>query len=284
MSSSFVTPLRYPGGKGRLGHWLGTLLRHNRLSGGWYVEPYAGGAGAAVFLLTRGLVNHIVINDADPAVYAFWHSILHDTERFLQLLDDTPINVETWEAQRGIHAAPAEHDMTEVGFATFFLNRTNRSGILAGGVIGGKDQTGNYKIDARFNKGQLRDRISLLASMRRHISIYGVDAMDLVRGIEADLPERSLVYFDPPYYEKGSQLYRNFYDHDDHKGICEVIGTIDTPWLVTYDNCQQIRDLYDGYDSIEFGLTYSTHLSRPKATEIMFYQNLALPSPPELRR
>ncbi|HIH2651564.1 TPA: DNA adenine methylase [Burkholderia cenocepacia] len=281
----YVTPLRYPGGKARLGPWIADLMRHNRISGGWYVEPYAGGAGAALYLLTRGFVNHIVINDADPVVAAFWWAIVHDTERFLTLLRETPVTIDEWHRQRAIHSAqPGAYHPTEVGFATFFLNRTNRSGILSGGVIGGIDQTGPYKIDARFNKVDLQARIELIASMRRHITVFGYDALRLLQEVEPLINNQSLIYLDPPYFEKGSQLYRNFYAPDDHAEIAAAVAEIQTPWLVSYDNCQEIRNLYTQHDTVEFSLHYSTGLTRPRATEVMFYGGLELHEEPQLRR
>jgi DNA adenine methylase len=284
-SMVYVTPLRYPGGKARLGPWIADLMRHNRISGGWYVEPYAGGAGAALYLLTRGFVDHIVINDADPVVAAFWWAVVNDTDRFLALLRDTQVTMDEWHRQRAIHAAPVgTHHPTEIGFATFFLNRTNRSGILSGGVIGGLNQTGPYKIDARYNKPELVSRIELIASMRRHISVYGYDALRLLQEMEPVLPARSLIYLDPPYFDKGSQLYRNFYAPGDHAEIARTVAELQTPWLVSYDNCEEIRNLYREHESVEFSLRYSTSLARPHATEVMFYSGIELHDEPRLRR
>lgn len=281
---AFATPLRYPGGKGRLGAWLANVMRTNKISGGWYVEPYAGGAGAAILLLSRGYVDHIVLNDLDPVVHAFWWAVLNDTEGLLKLLDQTPVDMATWERQRQIHASPDAHSLTEIGFATFFLNRTNRSGILKGGVIGGKAQNGPWTMAARFNKEDLSNRIRTVSSLKRHISLYKSDAVDLLKDIQADLPAKSLIYLDPPYYHKGSQLYRNHYRPEDHAAIAAAVGEIKTPWLVTYDNCTEIQELYKEHKSVEFSLHYSTHKDRPLATEIMIYDNLAMTSPPVMSR
>ncbi len=281
---AFATPLRYPGGKGRLGAWLAQLLRANRISGGWYVEPYAGGAGAALLLLSRGYVDHIVLNDLDPVVHAFWWSVLNDTKAFLSLLQSTPVNMTTWETQRKIHQNPENFSATEVGFATFFLNRTNRSGILKGGVIGGKKQKGPWLMDARFNKHELTSRIETVASLKRHISLYQEDAVDLISGISGDLPARSLTYLDPPYYHKGSQLYRNHYQPADHATIAKAIKKFKAPWLVTYDNCPEIQALYYDCRSVEFSLHYSTHIGRPLATEIMIYGNVKIEETPTMSR
>ncbi|MCL6479500.1 MAG: DNA adenine methylase [Peptococcaceae bacterium] len=281
---SFATPLRYPGGKGRLGPWLGELIRHNKISGGWYVEPYAGGAGAAIYLLLEGYVNHIVINDLDPLVFAFWWSIINDTERFLRLLEDTPVTVENWRRQKLIHESPENYSTTEVGFATFFLNRTNRSGILNAGVIGGQEQKGNYKINARFNKQELSRRINRIAIRRRHISIYQLDALELLDRLVDKLPQNTLIYLDPPYYQKGDLLYKNHYNADDHIKIAKKVACLELPWIITYDDCEPIRLLYRNHPMVDYSIFYSTSNCRFLATEIMFYGNLELHESPWLKR
>jgi len=281
---SFVTPLRYPGGKGRLGAWLAELLEHNGLTGGLYVEPYAGGAGAAMYLLVNDHVERIAINDIDPVVHAFWWAVLNDTERLVDLVIETPVTMETWHQQREVIATAARHDLTTLGFATFFLNRTNRSGMIKGGVIGGQKQAGKYLIDARYKKEQLAERIARIGAMRDRIQLFNVDALELLRCPELDLNNRSLVYLDPPYYEKGSQLYRNHYKPDDHQEIAQTVIAIKTPWLVTYDNCDEIKALYSEAHGVEFSLHYSTNMLRPKATEAMFYGNIDIHTSPKMRR
>lgn len=249
---SFATPLRYPGGKGRLGPWIGELIRHNRISGGHYVEPYAGGAGAAVYLLLEGYVEHIIINDLDPLVYAFWWAVINDTDNLLQLINDTPVTIDSWHQQKAVHATPEQYSITEVGFATFFLNRTNRSGILTAGVIGGQEQDGPYKIDARFNKQDLSRRIIRIAGRRRHISLYHMDALELLDKLVYELPNKTLIYLDPPYYNKGSLLYKNHYKAEDHIKIADKIACLNYPWLITYDNCEPVRFLYRNFDAVEY--------------------------------
>lgn len=283
-SNSFVTPLRYPGGKGRLGGWLAELIEHNGLQDGCYVEPYAGGAGAAVFLLVNGHIDRIAINDLDPVVHAFWWALLNDTDALIERIWDTPVTMESWYRQREIIASENVSDLTELGFATFFLNRTNRSGIIKGGVIGGKDQTGNYKIDARFNKSDLTNRIRRLGDLRSKIQLSNMDAMDLLTGNVIEIKEDTLIYLDPPYFNKGSQLYRNHYQPEDHAAISSTVKALQTPWLVTYDNCNNISELYADAKSAEFTLHYSTHLARPKTQEAMYYGNIHLKTMPTMKR
>lgn len=281
---SFASPLRYPGGKGRLGPWLAALIHANKLHGGCYVEPYAGGAGAALYLLLHGHVKRIVINDADPIVHAFWHAAVHESEALIREIQTRPPTMETRNIARKIVTSPDEHSRAEVGFATFFLNRTSRSGILNGGVIGGKAQAGDYKLDARYNQSDLIARIRTIAAKEKQITVLGIDALDLLEEVCPSLPKKSLVYLDPPYYVKGSQLYRNFYEHADHVSIAKTVKGLALPVLVTYDDTPEIRKLYRGMKSTLFSLQYSTHLARPMVSEVMFYANVTLPMPPVLTR
>jgi len=283
-SPSFVTPLRYPGGKARLGAWLADLIRHNGLENGCYIEPYAGGAGAAVFLLANEHVDRIVINDADPVIYAFWWALVNESERLVELIESTLVTMDAWYEQQDVIEECDMADLTRLGFATFFLNRTNRSGIIKGGVIGGKNQDGKYKIDARFNKDDLVARIKRLAKLHDRIQVLNLDAMDLLAGGQVEFGVNSLTYLDPPYYKKGSQLYRNHYLPEDHAAISDRVKELQSPWLVTYDNCPEIKGLYSDVKGVDFSFYYSTHTERPKGNEALFYGNLQLNSMPWMKR
>ena len=281
----FASPLRYPGGKGRMGPWLGALMKANGLKGGCYVEPYAGGAGAALFLLRRGYAGRIVINDADPAIFAFWDAVVNDTDALVKkVASTTPTMQARFDAKQVLLDAKS-HDRLEVAFAAFLLNRTSRSGILNGGVIGGKEQAGTYKLDARYNKEDLIDRIKSIGALRSKIQVYGLDALDFFSKVGERLPpKKTLIYLDPPYYVKGSQLYRNCYQHGDHSAVGELVKSLSRPVLVTYDDTPEIRKIYKGMSWTLFSLKYSTHLNRPLASELLFYKNLSLSMPPVLTR
>src|SRR5260370_21263225 len=154
------SPRRYPGGKQALSRVLAHLIEINDAGGGTYVEPYAGGAGAALSLLIAEHVDRILINDADGRVFAFWQAALNQTERFVNLVQTTRASVREWRRQRDIYLHPRRHSVLRVGFATFYLNRCNRSGIIGnGGPIGGLKHKGPWKIAARFNREYLLRRI-----------------------------------------------------------------------------------------------------------------------------
>jgi len=263
---------------------LSHIVEANGLKGGWYVEPYAGGAGAALYLLAHGFVDRIVINDMDPVIHAFWLAVTLHTNDFIQRIEDTPVTLEQRAECQKIMADPRGQSILDLGFAAFFLNRTSRSGILTGGVIGGKEQKGPYKLDARYNKANLINRIRFIGSLSDQITVLGLDALELLSEYSLDFPDKTLIYLDPPYYVKGSQLYRNFYGAGDHMAIARCVQSMPFPVLVTYDDCDEIRAIYEGAASSRFSLHYSTHLARPKASEVLFYANLDLPHPPEMTR
>ncbi|WP_348943866.1 DNA adenine methylase [Chitinibacter sp. FCG-7] len=265
-----LTPLRYPGGKGAFAPFIKSIIECNKLKGGHYLEPFAGGAGVALDLLFNDYSQEIHINDLDPAIYSFWHAIVNTSKDFLDLLSSTPISINEWHKQKQIINAPHCHSTLELGFAAFFLNRTNRSGILKGGVIGGKKQDGIYKLCARFNKEKLAARIRKISAHASQIHVYNQNAVDLINKVTDFIPENSLIYLDPPYYNKGQGLYRNFYTHDDHVSICRALAKIDRKWIVSYDSCIQIKDIYSIYRQDEYALSYCAY-KKTKGAEIMIY-------------
>ncbi len=265
------SPLRYPGGKTGLMGFFRKLIRTNRLHDVTYVEPYAGGAGAALGLLISGQVERIVINDLDPAISAFWKAAIYQHTAFSEKVRDVQLSVDEWQRQKDIYRNRDSHDLLEVGFSVFFLNRTNRSGVLNAGPIGGLDQTGNYKIDARFNRETLLERIRLLGLYRSRIE---VTAEDGVKTVERHINNpNTLVYADPPYFEKGSSLYLNSFGKHEHQALADCLNSSASGrWVLTYDNVREITELYSKRRRIEFSLSYSVH-SAKKATEIMIFSD-----------
>ena len=238
------SPLRYPGGKTAIAPLLRALIRRNGLCGGLYVEPYAGGAGAALALLFDGTAGSIHINDKDPHIFAFWRAILEQAPAFLELLEETAVDMETYMRCREVYQACDASDSLGLGFATFFLNRCNTSGVLTGGPIGGKAQTGKYKLDARFQKELLKRKIERIWEVRDRIRLTKLDALEVLGMIERYAPE-AFMYLDPPYYKKGRSLYLNFYKHEDHLRLAKAIReSALRNWLISYDLAPEIETLY----------------------------------------
>lgn len=270
--SPFVSPLRYPGGKLKVVDYLKRLMEVNDLCDGTYIEPYAGGASVALSLLFCEYASRIKINDIDRSIYAFWHSVLNETDNLCRLIVDTSVTIDQWYLQREIQAHKQEVGLLELGFSTFFLNRSNRSGILSGGVIGGKNQKGNYKIDARYNKSDLIHRIESVAEYVDRIELTSMDAVDLIKRYKRTPTEKTLVYLDPPYYVKGRDLYLNYYNDEDHKDIAKAIKKYKGKWIISYDSVNFISELYKGYRQKEYYLSYSAG-NPAKGKEIMVYSD-----------
>lgn len=266
------SPLRYPGGKAALAPFVTDMIVRNGLADGSYAEPYCGGAGVALELLTGEIVRTIYLNDADQRIYAFWHSILYDTERFLRLLWDTPLSVSEWKKQKEIMNRSDASDMLSTGFSTFYLNRCNRSGILSAGPIGGFRQNGKWTIAARFPKAELAKRIHSLANYSNRITLSNLDALVFLTNLEQNLQatKKMLVYLDPPYFSMGDRLYLNYYTHEDHRELAKHMHSCNLKWILSYDDVSEIRRLYQGFPIKRATLTYHANV-RKKGRELMVF-------------
>ena len=275
------SPLRYPGGKGKLARFMKAILRANALSDGRYVEPYAGGAAVAWELLITGVVRRVSINDISLPVYAFWHSVLNATDELCRLIQDRPLTVEEWDKRKDVLRRPDQADYLTLGFSFFFLNRTNRSGILNGGVIGGRDQTGKWKIDARFNRSELIFRIQKIASLRSRIELAKLDAVEFIKTNSERFGNKTLLYIDPPYYKKGRFLYHDAYGLEDHATVAEAVRQLKgLSWVVSYDDVRPIHQLYASSPWLQYTLGYSAR-NITRGREVMFFsQDLVVPEVP----
>lgn len=264
------TVLRYPGGKSKLTGFISELIRTNDLHDATYVEPYAGGGGACINLLLGEFVKNVVMNDLDIHIYSFWKSILNDTESFLKMISEKKITLGEWKKQKRIFLQPRSYSQTKVGFSSFFLNRCNYSGILTGGVIGGQSQLGKYKIDARFNKKELSKKIERIALYSKRIKVLKYDALTLLKKLNVS-KKKFFVYLDPPYYNKSDSLYYNIYKDRDHENLSSFLKVNRRfSWILSYDNCKEIRNLYKGHRRTVFSLNYSLSDVR-KGQELMIF-------------
>ncbi len=266
------SPLRYPGGKGTFGPYFVKIMKQNGLYGGKYLEPFAGGAGVALVLLSSGAASEIILNDADYHIYCFWVSILDENERFCDKIRNVDISIREWQNQKKIYMKPNQHNTFDVGFSTFFLNRCNRSGIIAGaGPIGGYKQEGKWRLDVRFNKDDLITRIEQIGRLKNQIIIENLDAIVFLRNYLINPHDRDkvLVYIDPPYVSAGNRLYLNFYSNKDHIELAHhLLRQEELSWVVTYDDDIFIRELYDSCQKWLFNLGYSLQ-SKQKGKELL---------------
>lgn len=264
---SFYSPLRYPGGKNKIANFVKDIIVTNNLCECSYIEPFAGGASVGLFLLFSELVSDIYINDVDKSIYSFWYSVLNNTEDLCKLINDAKVNLKEWNRQKNIQKEKDKADLLPLGFSTFFLNRTNRSGIIKGGVIGGREQAGKWKIDVRFNKKELIKRIKKIALYNNRIHVYNLDAQEFITRVDKKIENNSFIYFDPPYYRKGNVLYTNFFNHEKHQKLADYIHSLKNNWILTYDNVSEILDMYSDDNKMNLYFSY-TAAEKKEGSEI----------------
>ncbi len=279
------SPLRYPGGKSKIAPLIRLIIERNMSCDTTYIEPFAGGAGVALSLLIEGTVNNIVINDYDKAIYSFWRALKESPYDLISLIENTPLTIDEWKHQKDIYCTQNKKYSVELGFAAFYLNRTNRSGILSAGPIGGYGQTGNYSMDARFNRKALVDRIQEIVKHRSQIMVYNKEIRCFIKDIIPKYQANGFVYFDPPYYENGQRLYKNFFSPTDHASIANsIIAGVNCPWIITYDDVHELREIYSNYIQRQYNLNYSAANKGKGAEIIIFKDPKLLPSPDEIKK
>lgn len=261
------SPLRYPGGKAKMLPIIKSMVG-NLEHATTYIEPFAGGAGVALGLLFDGYVEKIVINDFDKSIYSIWRAILTETDNLIELIKSTPITINEWRKQKEIYNNSNRKYSLELGFAALYLNRTNRSGILKAGPIGGFSQNGKYLIDARFKKEDLIAKIKKIASYKKKIKLYNCEISTFIKKIIPKY-DNSFIYFDPPYFKKGKDLYKNFFTIKDHKRLSKQIKDLSNDWIVSYDNEDYIKSLYSDYELRKYKIHHSA-ANNGAGIEVMF--------------
>lgn len=256
-TNSHRSPLRYPGGKACIFKFMTKLLEENDLVGTDYAEPYAGGAGLALRLMMEEYVGDIYINDLDPSIHAFWNAILTRPNDFCKWVEEVPVTVEQWLYYKRIQSNYKTVDSFELAKSTFFLNRTNVSGVITGGIIGGLKQEGKYKIDVRFNKKDLINRIKDISKFSKRIHLYNMDGVDFVKELEKK-KKNIFIYLDPPYYKKGSDLYMNAFHDNDHQLLASKVKKLKKKWVISYDNQDFIVQLYKDEPKVMYQLSQCT--------------------------
>lgn len=261
-----MTPFRYPGGKAFLADLLQERIEATDNPVTTYAEPYAGGAGAAVELLARGVVQRIILNDFDRRIHSVWLAIINETDRFIDRIRSTSVTIDTWYAAREIVEKNLKgEDPFELGFSTFFLNRTNHSGVIIGaGPIGGYKQTGKWLIDARWYPDTICKRVRWLGDHRDQIILSNKDGLDFLSSFDGSEINSTFFFIDPPYVQAGAKLYMNAMNDLKHRDLAKFLTGCAAPlhWLVTYDDCQLISDVYASASIERVPVRYSLRRKR----------------------
>lgn len=273
MKTAFISPLRYPGGKGKLGPYFARLLADQTARIDIYAEPYAGGAGAGLYLLSEGYIDKLLINDLNPGIAAFWRAVLYRNKEFAERVREADVSISAWHRHRQVYLNPGEHDDFELGYSTFFLNRCNRSGILAARPIGGLDQAGKWKIDARFHRTNLSQRIRKLEALSGSIQVTQEPALSFLGTLSKSI-KPILLYVDPPYLVKGEELYMSAHEWGDHEELAEMLAKLRHPWVLTYDVDERVRNLYPLNRCIEYSISHTAQTQKVGREFMLFSKGL----------
>ncbi|EGP5163713.1 DNA adenine methylase, partial [Enterococcus faecium] len=286
---SWRSPLRYPGGKYNMLKFVKQIMEENNIDG-TYIEAFAGGAGIAVNLLLTDSVEKIILNDLDIAIYSFWWSLINRNADFLELFDSVPVTIEEWYKQKNIFDTLSnknrlgKHQKLQLGFATYFLNRTNFSGILRGATpIGGLKQNGNWKIDCQFKKEKLRPVLKEIGLNSERIT---VTRLNMITSFQDLLPKEldkanSLLFIDPPYVKEGKRLYLPINEISEHKKLSKKILKSNYNWILTYDLHEQLIPLYSEVDKkYKYKLRYYVKEKRDEYEFLALSNQLEFPLNP----
>lgn len=274
---AFLSPLRYPGGKAKLGNFIGRIIERNLSGRTVYIEPFSGGAGVALHLLFHEFVHRIVLNDLDRGIASFWRCVFHRTDDLIDLVLSCDLSVKEWMRQNEIYANRCSAGELELGFATLYLNRTNRSGILNARPIGGLNQTGPWKMDARFNRVELSNRIRRLGGYRNRVLVTNIDALQLLSALDSVVETgQPFIYVDPPYLAKGWDLYLNAVSMDGHRSIAEILRKSGKHWVVTYDNHVAVPEFYPSERKALYRLNHTAAKQHFGTEYIVFSDTLAV--------
>ena len=264
-----ISPLRYPGGKSQIIKRVRQVIENNHYRDRLYVEPFSGGFGVGLSLLASGTIQRAVINDSDVHIYHFWQSVLNHAEELIQLVNRTPITLDERATQKNIYSDP-DSTIIQDGFATLYLNRVNYSGVLFAGPLGGNNQASRYPLGCRFNKADIIQRIRTVFNMRDRIELFNLDASNLITNVLLQRGEDAFYNIDPPYVIKGKSLYNEYFTEQEHRDFSQVVQQHlqNQPWIITYDNCDLVRELYQEYNMYEFELYHSARI-RARGTELV---------------
>lgn len=278
-SDSVISPLRYPGSKQSLVKYAERFLRANKLVGREWIEPCAGGASIALSLISRGLVPRATIVEKDPLIHAFWKCLKTDGAILCELARKLSITVQTWQEFQKYREPEAvdRFPPMELALAGLFFNRVNYSGIIGAKPIGGMSQSSDYKIDCRFTKSTVIDRMVDAARLMDRIAVVGGDGLSYLRRSHARLSRRgSVVYVDPPYFVQGKKLYRYHFVERDHVRLARFLNEAKFPWLVSYDNDPFVVSLFSSHNIRPICLRYTVREAR-KADELLITNQRKLP-------
>jgi DNA adenine methylase len=244
-----ITPLRYPGGKSKA---LDQILPLMPIQMDEFREPFAG--GGSVFLAVKKLFGSRIqkywINDLNRDLYCFWKYLKEDSST---LVDQVCAFKTAYADGRKLHAfLKDEANMrSEVDRAVrfFIMNRITFSGVADSG---GYSQ---QAFDKRFTDSSV-ERIERAAAYLPNVEITNLDYAEVIRQAGSNV----FIFLDPPYFSAAhSKLYGvkgDLHTSFDHERFADEMRKCRHRWLITYDDSDTIRSLFQFAEIVEWNLQY----------------------------
>lgn len=271
-TKTLISPLRYPGSKRSLFSFIKKTFEINKIHPSIFIEPFAGGASVALQMLQENLTDQIILVDVDPWITSFWQTVFFDTDWLVEQIYSIDVTIEKWHELKGSNPTSTR----DQALTCFFLNRTSFSGILEASVgpIGGKEQKSIYKIDCRFMRDTLSNRIRQASLFKERVhAIWNCSWIEGIRKVRSEqengkVPRSGLFfYLDPPFFEEAYALYRFYFTEKDHLELRDYLLTLKDNWLLSYDSAEQVNLLY--------GEAISTGMNGAKQHNIELHYSLA---------
>jgi len=281
-----LSPLRYPGSKKRLVLYLCEIIKYNKLNPDVLIEPFAGGGNIALHFLLNQIVNKAIIADKDKLIYSFWNVLFSNPDYLIDFIKKVKVNLNNFYRYKEMARNFENYEEEKLAEACIYLNRTSFSGIMTDivGPLGGKNQQSQYKIDCRFNKKTLIEKMKYISSLSRNVIVLSFDWKDTIKYAQDWVRnkkrlDRLFFYFDPPFFNKANDLYRCYFNKEEHKQLYEEIICLNYDWVLSYDNAPEIRRLYsnDKYITMHMEVPYSINSHAKRIEKELIITPLALP-------
>ncbi|WP_051058751.1 DNA adenine methylase [Paenibacillus shenyangensis] len=253
-----LSPFRYPGGKSKIAQHLAAAMRPQQLD--TLVSVYAGGASVELAMLQAGLVKQLIMNDIDFGIFSLFYLIKEHPDDLIQRIrTQLPSHDDFFRYRDLIKTDYAGADLLDAAWAALIVNRLAYSGIYSANPLGGRSGS-QKRLLARYNPDDLCQRILQIHAMSHRMTLSHQNALPFIE--EQAWHPNSTLFLDPPYYEKGSALYRHFYTEQDHRDVSWLLQTFyeqmpGADIVITYDDHPFIRELYYHATEIELKRSFS---------------------------
>jgi DNA adenine methylase len=255
-----MSPLRYPGSKQKAIKHIMPFWKMVMGNTKEYREPFLG--GGSIFFNLDVQNKKIYLNDKDENIAILFKVMRDKPEKLCEKIRETFPTIEKWKEIK--YSDP--EDEIEIAFRTLFLNRTNYSGILSASPIGGFRQTSDYPIHCRWNPIDLQKRVKICSEILKNAEITSEDFFySIIKPSTGEV----FMFIDPPYYEKGHMLYNERMEPEDHERLRDLLADTKHKFLLTYDDCNEIRDLYEnvpGFHLLKRNWSYTASTTKEKRT------------------